>query len=153
MCDSACKHFEIFRGCQLVVGAVAFDDVNGLAKEFENARFVSRCKVERFFCDSGVELLEQIYASGLWRLCKPDLVAVDGAFDTAFACNFDCIDGGLCNETTPFVDERFKDIADNFFANERTCDIVNENVLGIACQSVYAVFDGLPAFFASNDNL
>ncbi len=87
------------------------------------------------------------------RLCKPDLVAVNCIFDAAFFCNFNGVDGWLCNEAASLVDKRFADIANDFFTDERAGNIVDENVFRIASERVDAVFYGLPALFPANDDL
>ena len=125
---SACEKFEIFGRRELVVCGFAFHDIDGLAKEFEDACFIGWREVQRFLLDAGIKALEQIDAGCLRCLCKPNFVAVNGAFDTTIACNLDGVDCGLGNEATSLIDERFADIADNLFANERACYIVDEHV-------------------------
>ena len=142
----ACENLEIFGRGEFVICGFALDDVNGLAKEFENASFVSWRKVEGFFCNAHVELLEQINARCLRCLRKPNFTAVDCAFDAAIACYLDGVNRWFCNESAAFVHECVKYIADDFFAYKRARDIVHQNVFGATRKCVYAVLYGLPTF-------
>lgn len=150
--DTACENLEIFGSRKFVVAAFAFYDIDAFPEEFQDARFVGRREVEWFRFNARVKRLEQVDAGCLRRLGEPDFAAVDGAFDFAVDSDFNCVDGGLCHEATAFALECYANFANDFFAYERACHIVNQNVFSAARECVDSVLYGLPAFGTTDDD-